>query len=326
MKITKEMIDPEIYTIGKILDLLPLRNEKDFRLNAKLAHWLSHGKKSKKLKCDYFEITKRDGNPMRICVYSPLKKAEHPLPGILWTHGGGYACGVPEGEIATYERLMEWAPCVIVSPEYRLSLEAPYPAAVEDCYDALLWLKANAESWNIRPDQIALGGGSAGGGLAAALSIMARDRGEVNIAFQMPLFPMLDNTMSTQSMMDNNSVGWNEAKNAVGWELYLGKDYRSTEVSKYAAPARETDYRNLAPAFSYVGTCDPFMDETVDYIENLKKAGVEADCSVFEGGYHAFELNSPNSKIGKAAFAYFRERYQYAVANYFAPQKQEASK
>lgn len=152
---------------------------------------------------------------------------------------------------------------------------------------------------------------------------MARDRGEVNIAFQMPLFPMLDNTMSTKSMIDNDSLCWNEAKNAVAWELYLGKDYRSPNVRKYAAPSRETDYRNLPPAFTYIGSCDPFLDETLQYVKNLNTAGVEAQCLVLEGGFHAFEMNFLDAKLSKKAWAFFREQFLYAVSHYFAPQKQE---
>ncbi len=321
MKITKEMYDPEIYRTGKLANLLPQRNEKDFRRVAKWAYRLFHGKTSKKIECRDLTITKRDGKQMRVCIYAPLEKSDAPLPGVLWTHGGGYANGVPEGELATYERLIEWAPCVIVSPEYRLSVEEPYPAAVEDCYDALLWLKQHAKELNVRDDQLFLGGGSAGGGLAAALALMARDRGEVRIAFQMPLYPMIDNTMSTASMRDNDSVGWNEKKNAIGWKLYLGENYRSPEVSKYAAPLRETDYSHLPPAFSYVGSCDPFMDETLAYIDRLKKAGVEAKCIVFPGGYHAFELNCPNSGIGKRALSAMREAWEYAASHYSAPQE-----
>lgn len=325
MKITKDMIDPEIYDAGKKADFIPLRNERDFRISEKLGRWLSRGKKSKKISCEKVKITKRDGESMVVWVYSPLEKPASELPGILWTHGGGYACGTPEGEVMVYEQLIAWSPCVIVSPDYRLSVKAPFPAAVEDCYDALLWLKQNMKRLNIRQDQIFLGGGSAGGGLAAALALMSRDRGDVEIAFQMPLYPMLDNTMSTDSMKDNDCIGWNAAKNAVGWKMYLGEDFRSPAVSKYAAPYRETDYRNLPPAFTYVGSCDPFCDETQEYFRRLREAGVHAECLVLKGGYHAFEINSPESSLGKQANTAFRNAFLHAVANYYAPQKERCS-
>ncbi len=326
MRIKKEMIDSEIYRKGKILDFLPMRTEKDFRRNERLGRRLSQGKKSEKMVCQELEIIKRDGGKLRICVYSPLEKPDRELPGILWTHGGGFACGVPEAEIAVYEQLMEWSPCVIVSPDYRLSVEVPFPAAIEDSYDALLWLHKHTQKLGIRSDQIFLGGGSAGGGLAVSLALMARDRGRVNIAFQMPLYPMLDNTMSTESMKDNNCIGWNEAKNMVAWRMYLGENFRSPEVSKYASPSRETDYSNLPPAFSYVGSCDPFCDETQQYIQNLKNAGVEAECIIYKGGYHAFEINSPKSTLACEARDNFRQAYQYAVKTYFAPQKEGVNK
>ncbi|EME7221458.1 alpha/beta hydrolase [Enterococcus faecium] len=326
MKIKKEMIDPELYRKGKILDLLPMRTEKDFRRNEKLGRRVSQGKKSEKILCQDLEIIKRDGKKLRICVYSPLKQTEEKIPGILWTHGGGFACGLPESEIAVYEQLIEWSPCVIVSPDYRLSVEAPFPAAIEDCYDALLWLYQHTQMLGVRSDQLFLGGGSAGGGLAVALAMMTRDRGKVNIAFQMPLYPMLDNTMSTESMKDNNCIGWNEAKNRVGWRMYLGENFQSPEVSKYASPSRETDYTNLPPAFTYVGSCDPFCDETQDYIQNLKKVGIEAECTVYQGGYHAFEMNSPQAKISIKARNNFRQAFQHAIKTYFVPQKEEANK
>lgn len=320
MKITRKMIDSEIYWKGRFVDRYPMRNEADFRRNTRRNYRLTHGLKSKKMKCDYFEIEKQDGKKLRICVYSPLEKMNN-LPGILWTHGGGYAAGTPEGEIEIYERLMQWSPCVIASPEYRLSVEAIYPAAVEDSYQALLWLCKNTAEYGVKNSQIFLGGGSAGGGLCAALALMARDRRDVNIAFQMPLYPMIDNTMSTASMKDNNCISWNEKRSDIAWRMYLGGDYKSPQVSKYAAPLRETDYTNLPPAYSYVGTCDPFYDETIAYMEHLKSAGVEAEYKIFKGGYHAFEWNSPESMLGKAALQGLKEAYVYAVQHYFAEQR-----
>ena len=321
MKIKKEMIDKEIYRKGKLLDLLPMKTEKDFRKAEKLERKLMQGKTSKKMRCEEITITKRDGEDMRICVYSPLEELDKKVPGILWTHGGGYCCGIPEAEMVAYEQLMGWSPCVIVSPDYRLSVEAPFPAAIEDCYDALLWLKNNTEKLGVCSDQIFLGGGSAGGGIAAALALMARDRGEVNVAFQMILYAMLDNTMSTESMKDNDCIGWNEEKNKVAWRMYLGDDYRSESVSKYASPSREKDYRGLPPAFCYVGSCDPFCDENVQYIDNLKKAGVEAECIVLKGGYHAFEVNSPKAALSAKAREHYYKAYMHAIDYYRAPQK-----
>lgn len=316
----RHLIDPEIYQAGVEIDEYPFQTIQDFiRKDAEDRKNLQ-GIFSKKMNCREVIITKKDGEPMRLCVFAPLGQTKEPLPGILFAHGGAFACGLPEISMSICERMMEWSPCVIVSPDYRLSIREPFPAAVEDCYEALAWMKEHSAELLIRDDQLFLAGESAGGGLAASLAIMARDRGEVNIAFQMPLYPMLDNTMSTRSMKDNDSLSWCESKNALAWSIYLGENYRSADITKYASPSRETDYSNLPPAYSLVGSCDPFVDETLAYISNLQKAGIEAKCNVYEGGFHAFENVCPESALGKRALSDFREAYCYAVKNCFSKQ------
>lgn len=320
MKITKDMIHPDLYRKGKLLDFMPMRSEKDFRRISKITDILYRGKKSKKLNCKYFSICKKDGTPLRLCMYTPLESFDN-LPCMFWIHGGGYVLGKPEGELKIYERFMEAAQCVIISPDYRLSVEAAFPAAAEDCYEALVWVKHHADNLHINSSQIFVGGGSAGGGLAVVMTLMARDRKDINIAFQMPLYPMLDNTMSTKSMIDNDSIGWNEAKSKIAWRMYVGDDYRSLQLSKYAAPAREVYYGNLPPAYSMIGTCDPLLDETMNYMENLKRAGVKTKLDIFKGGYHAFEMSNSKTKLGMQALKAQREAFIYAVNHCFAKQE-----
>lgn len=316
----RHLTDPDILEAGLQADN-PVREIEEFYVRSEADKANFRGMVSEKLDCREVTITKRDGVEMRVCIYSPLHSPKQALPGILFSHGGGFACGIPEGSIPTIERLMAWSPCVVVCPDYRLSVEAPFPAAIEDCYEALLWLKENMDNLSIRHDQIFLAGESAGGGLTASLALMARDRGEVSVAFQMPLYPMLDNTMATESMKDNDCIGWNEAQNDLAWKLYLGENYRSAEVSKYASALRETDYRDLPPCYSFVGSCDPFLDETREYARNLEAAGVEAHYDVYEGGFHGFENLCPTSPIGTKALLGLKKAYQYAVKNYFAKQK-----
>ncbi len=172
----------------------------------------------------------------------------------------------------------------VIAPGYRLAFIAPYPAAAEDCYDALLYLKNHSDDLKINRNQIMVGGESAGGGLCAALCMMARDRGEVRIAYQMPLYPMIDN-FDTESSADNHGRVWNTRKNHFAWRLYLRKNAKK-EVSPYAAPARQTDYSDLPPAYTFVGDGEPFYTETCTYIENLQKAGIEAE-DVKEIALHA---------------------------------------
>lgn len=213
-----------------------------------------------------------------------------------------------------------WWSGVVVSPRYRLAARHPYPAALEDCYAALQYLKAHAEELGCASNQIMVGGESAGGGLAAALCMLARDRGEVRIAFQMPLYPMLDNR-DTDSSRHNHGISWGTWRNHAVWRLYLRK-VRSA-IPAYAVPARQTDYRDLPPAYTFVGAREPFYCEILDYIANLRGAGVSAWVDVYPTGFHAFDMLLPFRKISRQAAAELERRYLYAAAHCFAPQDGE---
>lgn len=264
-------------------------------------------------------IRRDDGTYLRVCVYTP-EVIKEDVPGLLWIHGGGYAMGIPEQDYWFIREFVQASGCVVVAPDYTNSTTAPYPAALNDCYLALRWLKNNGESYGMRSDQIFVGGDSAGGGLCAAVSLLARDRGDVNIAFQMPLYPMIDDRMITASSQNNNAPIWNSKSNEAGWKLYLGDSYGTDKVSKYAAPARETDYSGLPPTLTYVGDIEPFTDETVNYVENLKKAGVEVKFKIFEGCFHGFDLFA-YSTPAKQAREFLIDGFMYAVENYTAEQK-----
>jgi acetyl esterase/lipase len=182
-----------------------------------------------------------------------------------------------------------------------------------------LYIKNHAKELGINPDQIMVGGESAGGGLAAAISMLARDKGEVKIAFQMPLYPMIDN-FDTESSKDNHAKVWNTRRNHQAWAVYLRRDAKK-EVSPYAAPSRQTDYSNLPPAYTFVCTAEPFFCETLKYIDDLKAAGVEAKVDVYEGMYHAFDMSEPEHPTGKEAIKNFNEMFAYAKEHYFAKQE-----
>lgn len=155
-----------------------------------------------------------------------------------------------------------------------------------------------------------------GGGLCAALCMMARDTGEVNIAYQMPLYPMLDN-FDTETSADNHGKVWNTRKNHIAWKLYLRKD-AGKKVSPYAAPARQTDYADLPPAYSFVGDGEPFYAETCTYINNLKKAGIKAQLDIYHSNMHAFDMMKPQLEISKQAALAFNRHFAYALNHYFA--------
>ena len=259
---------------------------------------------------------------VRLLILRPLDRREEPVPGVLWIHGGGYQSGSAKDVFATRAlSLVVKFGAVLVAPNYRLSKKYPYPAALHDCYASLLYLKTHAAELGVRSDQIMVGGESAGGGMAAALCLLSRDRGTVNVAFQMPLYPMLDDR-DTPSSRDNHAPNWNTKRNRKAWKRYLRSAYGTDIVSCYAAPARCTDLSGLPPCDTFVGDIEPFYCETVDYVRRLQEAGVEAAVDVYPDWFHAYDLFFPAKKVVRDAIARFEEHYEYAAAHYFAPQKE----
>jgi acetyl esterase/lipase len=241
-----------------------------------------------------------DAGTMRLRVLQP-KEARGPLPGILWIHGGGYMLGgAYMADMSCGKMLAEQYGAVVVCPNYRLAGKAPFPAALDDCYAALKWMYGHAEELGIDKDRIVVGGESAGGGLTVAIFLYARDKGEIPIALQLPLYPMLD-CEDTSSSADNHGRIWNTKRNHWGWRHYLGDLYGTDDVSKYASPARETDYSNLPPCYTFVADGEPFYAETLAYVRNLQAAGVNAKVDVWPGNVHAFDMLFPLKKESKAA-------------------------
>jgi len=263
-----------------------------------------------------------DGKDMDLYILKPTvnKKPKEKTPGILWIHGGGFVTGMAKMIYMSHAiRLVKKHGAVVVTPEYRLSKEAPYPAALNDCYAALKYLKENADELGINSSQIMVGGESAGGGLTIATCMYARDKGEIRIAYQMPLYPMIDDR-DTDSSRDNHAHVWNTKRNHKGWKAYLGEIWKK-DVLPYAAPARQTDYSDLPPAYTFVGDIEPFYCETLTYIDNLQKAGVDAKVDVYPNWFHAYDMLLPFKKISKKAIAEFEKQYLHAVEHYFAKQK-----
>lgn len=309
------MIHKELrFTALVIRFIIPYYTLRKFRIANSLLCFIK-GRHSRKMRYEQIYISRPNGSKLRLCVYSPLTLKKN-VPGLLWIHGGGIAIGTPEQEVGFIRRFIDSSGCVVVSPDYALSVDAPYPAALEDCYLSLLWLKKHSKDYGIRSDQIFVGGDSAGGGLTAAVCMYARDKGEVSIAFQMPLYPMMDDRMITQSMKDNNAPVWNEASNKAAWKLYLGNRFETSDIPIYAAPAREENVKDLPPACSFVGSVDPFLDETVNYIEKLKDAGIPTQFKVFDGCFHAFDIICRNTNVRREAITFLMNAFKYAVEHY----------
>ena len=317
------MIDRQLRPIGEAIRFVwPSFSERKFKFcnfilknfgrGADVTPW--------KIRCEQIKIPRADGSELRLCVYSPRKLGGE-VPGLLWIHGGGYAMGIPEQDHGFVRSFVGATGCVMVVPDYKKSLYAPFPAALEDCYLALLWLKENGEKYGMRRDKIFVGGNSAGGGMTAALTLYARDKGEVNIAFQMPLYPMLDDR-PTETSKNNDAPVWNTKSNIAAWKLYLGDDYGTDRVSKYAAPARETDFSGLPPTLTFIGSIDPFLAETQSYVDSLRAAGIPVMFKILEGGFHSFDIYY-FANIAKEANKFIRDGFKYAAEHFSAPQPED---
>lgn len=242
-----------------------------------------------------------DGAPdVVLRVHRPVG-AEGPLPCIYWMHGGGYIFGTYEMEDRRFDKWCGMLNCVGVSVEYRLAPETAYPGPLEDCYAGLAWVHANAADLGVDPSRIGIGGSSAGGGLAAGLGLLARDRGEVPLAFQLLVYPMIDDRMITASSAWDVPV-WPPAANKFGWGAYLG-DLVNGDVPIYAAAARCADLAGLPQTFITVGALDGFLDEDVDYAMRLTHAGVPTELHVYPGGPHGFDLLMPSTALARRARA-----------------------
>jgi acetyl esterase/lipase len=321
-----EHVDPGLRRAARLLIRLTPRTPEGYRRQARVLNALARrprrpGRTSSRVRGDIETAqrwgTRRDGSPLRLLLVRPAVPRDG-ATGVLWIHGGGYATGTPEQSRATARRLVAATNCVVVLPEYRLSTEAPYPAALDDCHDALMWLRDHAVELGVAEDQLVVGGESAGGGLTAALGLLARDRGEVAIAFQVPIYPMIDDR-PTASSRDNHTPVWNTATNDAAWDLYLG-DLRGGDVPAYAAPARATDLAGLPPTLTFVGDIEPFHDEVVDHVARLRAAGVPVTSHVYPGAFHGFDLVAPAAPISRRARAFLLDGFRDFTATHRAPQ------
>ncbi|OEY93419.1 lipase [Acinetobacter proteolyticus] len=252
------------------------------------------------------------GREIRVLTYRS-KAHKKQTPALLWIHGGGYVMGIPEMDTALCERFVLEAGCQVIAVDYRLAPEHPYPAPLEDCFDSLCWLSKNATTLEVDVNKIAVAGASAGGGLTAALSLLTRDRQGPKIAFQMPLYPMIDDRHQTYSSTEiQDSRVWNEQSNRNAWAMYLG-NILAQQVPSYAAPARADDYAHIPPTYTCVGDQDPFRDETLDYVAALAKAGVPTEFHLYPGCFHGFDGYAPMTGIGQQAI----QQYVQALATFF---------
>lgn len=233
-----------------------------------------------------------DGAPeVEVWIYRP-RDAVGPLPCIFHIHGGGYVAGDAAQNEGGHRPLAASLGCCIVSVNYRMAPETPHPGPVEDCYAALAWLFANAGDLQIDPARVGIMGESAGGGLAAALALLVRDRGQYRLIFQHLIYPMLDDRTCVTAD-PHPFVGeyiWTAHNNHFGWSSLLGHAPGLEGVSPYAAPARAEDLSGLPPTFISTGSLDLFLEEDLEYARRLLRAGVPVELHVYPGGFHAFNV------------------------------------
>ena len=222
-------------------------------------------------------------------------------PAILHTHGGGFVLGDAQSEIPGKQALAKALDCVIVTVDYALAPEATYRTSVEQNYAALKWLHDNASSLGVDRKRIAVMGESAGGGHAALLAIVARDRGEVPLVFQCLVYPMLDDRTGSVRMprWPIGQLAWDAPANRFGWQSFLGQAPGTARVPAAAVPARTASLAGLPPAFIGVGSIDLFVDEDVTYAKRLVDAGVPTALHVVPGAFHGFDGVAARTSIAK---------------------------
>jgi acetyl esterase/lipase len=254
-----------------------------------------------------FEVTERlvpgpEGAPEVSLLICRPTGVTTPVAAIYYIHGGGMIVGDNRLGLEQFVAWAEELRAVVVSVEYRLAPETPHPGPVEDCYAGLTWTADHAAELGIDPDRIVIAGASAGGGLTAAVGLLARDRGGPALAGQMLQCPMLDDRNDTPSARQMTGAGiWDSTANRTGWTALLGDARGGPDVSPYAAPARATDLSGLPPTFIDVGSAETFRDEGVTYASRIWQGGGAAELHVWPGGCHGFAALVPQAAISRAA-------------------------
>lgn len=234
---------------------------------------------------DDVEIEDTGAGPVR--VHRPVSAGDEPSPAVLWLHGGGFLMGSPKQDDALCRQIADELGAVVVAPVYRLSPKHAFPAALEDAYAALTWL---AKRDDVDANRIAVAGASAGGGLAAQIALHARDQGEIRLAGQILVYPMLDDRTVLRTDLDESGFRlWDNRSNRVGWSAYLGHEAGAADASPIAVPARNEDLRGLPATWIGVGALDLFCDEDMAYAERLRAADVPCETLVVDGVFHGFD-------------------------------------
>jgi acetyl esterase len=281
--------DPELAEMAALSVSAPPASAVEARaVMAEVMATLSVGLDESDLDIDDRAIPGPAGDPdVIVRVYAPKERSAATVPAVLYIHGGGFYVGSVDTEHAGAARMAQELGIVVVSVEYRLAPEHPFPAGLEDCYAALVWLHEQADALGVDRARLAVNGGSAGGGLAAGLALLTRDRGGPAICFQYLGIPELDDRLATPSMQRFlDTPMWSRPKAELSWQWYLGDAYGTDDVSPYAAPSRATDLAGLPPAYVSTMEFDPLRDEGILYALDMLAAGVSVELHSFPGTFH----------------------------------------
>lgn len=248
------------------------------------------------------------GAPDVLLVVCRPIRAEEPRPTLYYMHDGGMISGNARKGLSDMVRLASTVGAAVLSVEYRLAPETPHPGPVEDCFSGLTWVSAHGTELGIDPHRLIVGGKSAGGGLAAATTLLARDRGGPEVIGQLLLCPMLDDRNDSPSAVQMQGQGiWDRTENLTGWTALLGSSRGREDVSPYAAPARAVNLSGLPPTFIEVGSAETFRDENVRFASRIWKAGGPCELHVWPGGFHGFDSVAPDATLSKDAVAARRQ-------------------
>ena len=302
------MLDPEL---AEVLETLPAGGAAvramDFdwvayRARMKVVQAARPGRRTDRVEVGDRRIPGPDGEPdVPVRIYRPTGAASS-LPALVYFHGGAFTIGDLDQVDRACEIMSAEAECLVVSVDYRLAPEHPFPAGVEDCYAALLWTAAEADGLGIDAGRIAVGGGSAGGALAAAVALMARDRHGPALCLQLLVYPVIDDRMTTPSSAFADTPVFTRSASRSMWRAYLGHD-PGPDTSPYAAPGRAASVAGLPPAYILTAELDPLRDEGIGYGLRLLEAGISVDLHQYAGTFHGFQSYAPDTAVARRAAA-----------------------
>lgn len=318
MAFERKNVDKKLRATGDVLHfIMPYYTKAKMKIMNKFSSIIFQGKRPLDVKIEYKQIyvPRDDGSKLRVCVYSNKQKSTEKSLAVIWFHGGGFAMSEPEQDYLFFKNFVKKYNATVFAPDYTKSMEKPFPAAFDDAKLAFEFVKTHAGEFGIFEDNVFVGGDSAGGGLACALTLYARDVKDKTISFLMAIYPMLSHKV-TQTSKDNKMPVWNTKSNETAWELYIGDFDKNNPIFKYASPAVENDFSNFPPVLTYVGTEDPFYAETIEFISKLKSVGVKVDFKILEGCFHGFDVACPLASPSKEARKFLLDGFGFAYNNY----------